>query len=113
MTMNTHAHTLRSTASSAPAAATRNSDLDATLAEEEQARQEQLDSLHDTTTDLVAIAYRDSVSRILTEIRLARRRLHEGLHHECVGCNGHIPAERIEALPWATQCTDCARRRYH
>lgn len=87
-------------------------ELDATLAELETRREEQVSSLHDATHDPVAIAYKESVSRILGEIRLARHRLREGKHGVCVDCHGEVTAERIEALPWATQCTDCARCRY-
>jgi RNA polymerase-binding transcription factor DksA len=86
--------------------------LDATLAELERKREEQLASLEDAEGDLVAIAYKNSVARILEEIRTARRRLREGKHGMCVDCHGRVAAERIEALPWATQCTDCVRRRY-
>ena len=30
----------------------------------------------------------------------------------CVACHGMVTEERMEALPWATQCADCARPNY-
>ena len=86
--------------------------LDAELAELERKRDEQLTSLADAAGDPVAVAYRDSVARILAEIRVARHRLREGTHGVCVGCRGTVSRERVEALPWATQCADCARQRF-
>lgn len=86
--------------------------IDASLAELERKREEQLASLRDARGDLVAIAYQESVARILAEIGEARRRLREGKHGVCAACYGVVTAERLEALPWATECADCARRRY-
>lgn len=86
--------------------------IDANLAELELEREEQLTSLRDARGDLVATAYQKSVAQILTEIREARRRVREGNHGVCVACHGIVTEERMEALPWATQCADCARRRY-
>ncbi len=105
----------RSTTRPRPVARTAVADvapLDAALADLELKREEQLASLRDAKGDLVAIAYRESVARILAEIRKARLRLREGTYGVCVDCHADVTAERIEALPWATQCTDCARRRY-
>ena len=86
--------------------------LDASLAELERTRAEQLAALEADAGDLVAVAYRSSVSRILGEIRTARQRLRDGKHGVCVDCHGTIAADRVEAVPWATQCTHCARLRY-
>jgi RNA polymerase-binding transcription factor DksA len=86
--------------------------LDAFLAELERTRAEQLAALDADASDLVAVAYRSSVSRILGEIRTARQRLRDGKHGVCVDCHGTIAADRVEAVPWATQCTHCARLRY-
>ena len=86
-------------------------ELDATLADLESRRVELLSSLRDAPEDPVARAYKESVKRIIGEIRVARRRLREGTHSGCVDCSGTVTAARLEALPWATQCTDCARRR--
>lgn len=86
-------------------------DAAATLAQIEAARSAQLASLGETTDDLVAIAHRDAVSRILADVRTARRRLDEGLYGVCARCSRNIRSdERPKMLPWATQCQNCARR---
>ena len=82
----------------------------ASLARVEDERAAQLASLDAATDDLVALAHRDAVSRILTEVRTARRRREEGRYGVCIGCHGEVGSERLELRPWATQCPDCARR---
>jgi RNA polymerase-binding transcription factor DksA len=108
MTMNTHTYMygLARDASDAP---DRVAD---TLARVEDERAAQLASLDVATDDLVALAHRDAVGRILSEVRTARRRLEEGRYGVCVGCNGEVGVERLALRPWATQCPDCARRGY-
>ena len=83
--------------------------LDTKLAELERKRNEQLASLRHATNDLVAIAYRESVARNLAEIRVARQRVREEQHGRCIDCHGAVTPERVESLPWATHCADCAR----
>jgi DnaK suppressor protein len=58
----------------------------------------------------VATAYRDSLLRILEEVRAARRRLEAGLYSVCRDCSGDIGEERLELRPWAVSCAACARR---
>lgn len=102
MTLNTHTHMY------APRPAP---DVAAILAEVEDARAAQLESLREATDDLVAVAHRDAVSRILDEVRVARRRLADGVYDVCTRCNATISGhERREMLPWATSCRPCARR---
>jgi RNA polymerase-binding transcription factor DksA len=105
-------HDLERTPPAGPSTAAGIAELDAALANLESRREEQLSSLHDAPGDPVAIAYKESVKRILGEIRIARHRLREGKRGVCVDCHGTITAERVETLPWATQCADCARHRY-
>jgi RNA polymerase-binding transcription factor DksA len=105
-------HDLERASATEPTTAADIAAQDAILANLESTRENQLATLADPTEDPVAIAYRDSVKRILGEIRIARHRLREGKLGVCVDCHGAVTAERLEALPWATQCTDCARRRY-
>ena len=87
--------------------------LAAILDDVEAAREAQLRSISGTTDDLVTLAYRDAVLRILSEVRTARSRLDDGTYGICTGCHGRVGDERLEALPWATQCTRCANRRYY
>ena len=52
----------------------------------------------------------ENSGHVLTEIEDALVRLAEGTYGKCRGCGGEIPAERLEAMPWATQCIECKRR---
>jgi RNA polymerase-binding protein DksA len=52
----------------------------------------------------------ENSGHVLNEIDDALVRLAEGTYGKCRGCGGEIPAERLEAMPWATQCIDCKRR---
>jgi RNA polymerase-binding transcription factor DksA len=92
-------------------AITRNEPLVAArLQQVEAGRLQQLEALPDTDLDAVATAYRESLLRILEEIRTARRRLEAGLYSVCRDCSGDIGAERLELRPWAVTCSVCARR---
>ena len=42
------------------------------------------------------------------EIRLALERLASGTYGTCAECRQGIPEGRLEALPYATLCIDCA-----
>ena len=52
----------------------------------------------------------ENSEHVLTEIDGALRRIAEGSFGRCRTCDGLIPGERLEALPWATECIDCRRR---
>lgn len=106
-TYTTDTHTTRPT----PSRSDGPRDRDASLAELEQARARQLESLPTTNLDPVTAAYRSSVTRILEDIRSARDRLAAGLYGVCLRCDAHIADARLELRPWATTCTDCDRRR--
>lgn len=45
------------------------------------------------------------------EIDRALEKLDEDSYGHCDTCGGSIPAERLEAMPWATQCVGCASER--
>jgi DnaK suppressor protein len=47
---------------------------------------------------------------LLTQIEDALRRLDEGTFGDCLGCGRRIEFERLEVLPYTTQCMDCRRR---
>lgn len=38
----------------------------------------------------------------------ALKQMDEGTYGTCTGCGGAIPPTRLEALPYATQCVQCA-----
>jgi DnaK suppressor protein len=80
------------------------------LDEAATSRQRQLDDLPPAQTDPVAAAHRDSVERILLEIRAAQRRLEDGGFGSCRRCGTAIPVERLELRPWTPVCVPCAAR---
>jgi RNA polymerase-binding transcription factor len=48
---------------------------------------------------------------VLASIDAALRRIDDGTYGTCTNCGKPIAEERLEALPWADLCIDCARRR--
>ncbi len=48
--------------------------------------------------------------RLLDAIDAALKRIDAGTFGTCVTCGEPIGEERLEALPWTTQCIDCKRR---
>jgi len=47
---------------------------------------------------------------LLGQIDDALRRLDEGTFGDCITCGARIELERLEAIPYTTQCMDCRRR---
>ncbi len=52
----------------------------------------------------------ENEERLLTAIDAALARIEEGTFGICRTCVQPIGEERLEALPWATQCIDCKRK---
>ena len=52
----------------------------------------------------------ENAEQILTEIDDALARIEAGTFGTCATCGQPIPVERLEAIPYATQCIDCKRR---
>ena len=48
--------------------------------------------------------------RLLLAIDAAITRMDDGSYGACVSCGQPIGSERLEALPWTTQCIDCKRK---
>ena len=48
--------------------------------------------------------------RTLKEIESALARIKEGEYGVCASCGVAIPRARLEALPWARVCVNCAER---
>lgn len=48
--------------------------------------------------------------QIRQQVRDALDRLNDGTFGRCVSCGGEIAIERLEALPFASQCIQCASR---
>ena len=48
--------------------------------------------------------------RMLDAIDAALKRIDAGTYGTCSNCGEPIGAERLEAVPWTTQCIDCKRK---
>ena len=53
----------------------------------------------------------DTERNLLMQVEEAFNRMKEGTYGTCTNCGKQIAEERLEALPWATLCIDCARDR--
>ncbi len=53
----------------------------------------------------------ENSEHVLAEIDASLKRIEEGTYGTCSNCGKQIAEERLEALPWATLCIDCARDR--
>jgi DnaK suppressor protein len=49
-------------------------------------------------------------SRELAQIESALDKINRGRYGRCEACDGAIAAARLKALPYATECIECARR---
>jgi DnaK suppressor protein len=58
--------------------------------------------------DEVLVKIGDVTTKDIAEIRLALSRIESGHYGQCVTCGKSILKERLAALPYATQCIDCA-----
>jgi len=56
------------------------------------------------------LALRDRSRTELHRVEAALRALDEGRYGHCSTCGNPIAPERLEAIPWAAQCIDCARQ---
>jgi RNA polymerase-binding protein DksA len=52
----------------------------------------------------------ENEERVLAAIDTALRRIEDGTFGTCRSCRQPIALERLEALPYTTQCIDCKRR---
>ena len=46
----------------------------------------------------------------LQQIELALSRIDDGTYGTCDGCGAEIPRTRLQAIPYAVRCVDCARK---
>jgi DnaK suppressor protein len=53
----------------------------------------------------------EQLSAKAKDVARALAKLDEGTYGECDNCGLRIPAERLEAVPWATLCVKCASMR--
>jgi RNA polymerase-binding transcription factor DksA len=52
----------------------------------------------------------ENSGHVLMSIEGALARIEDGSYGRCGSCGGTISEERLEAVPWATECIDCKRR---
>ena len=52
-----------------------------------------------------------SIAAAVAEVDRALEKLAEGTYGTCDEGGGEIPAERLDAIPWATHCVACAGAR--
>ena len=52
----------------------------------------------------------ENSEHVLREIDQALERIEKGTYGTCRTCGQPISPERLEAIPYATQCIDCRRR---
>jgi RNA polymerase-binding protein DksA len=57
----------------------------------------------------VEVAVGHTQDDLLESIRVALARIDQGTYGECEQCGKPISQERLQALPYATQCVDCQR----
>jgi DnaK suppressor protein len=81
----------------------------------EEAGEEMAHDLADTATETydreLDHTLEENSEHVLEEIKAALKRIEEGTYGTCTNCGNQIAAARLEALPWATLCIDCARDR--
>ena len=56
------------------------------------------------------LALRDRSRAELGRVEAALQRLDDGTYGMCASCGNPIAPERLEAIPWAPLCIDCARK---
>jgi RNA polymerase-binding protein DksA len=52
----------------------------------------------------------ENSEHVLAAIDAALRRIDDGTFGTCRSCGKPIAPERLQAIPWTTQCIDCRRR---
>jgi DnaK suppressor protein len=60
---------------------------------------------------LSQVAAHDRLRAMLDDVRRAEAKVAEGTYGTCDRCGKSLPAERMDALPWATVCVTCAAKR--
>jgi DnaK suppressor protein len=58
--------------------------------------------------DEALVAIGDATDEEIREIRTALKSIDNGSYGTCTQCHKAIPKDRLEALPWATSCINCA-----
>src|SRR4051794_36728869 len=59
---------------------------------------------------LSQVAAHDRLRAVRAEVERAEEKVRGGTYGRCDRCGEPVGAERLEALPWATRCVQCAGR---
>jgi DnaK suppressor protein len=70
---------------------------------------DEIDAALDTAAGEASSQLADMESRELAEIETALTRLKDGSYGKCEECGKAIASARLQALPYATLCINCAR----
>jgi DnaK suppressor protein len=68
------------------------------------------DSAHSTAERARMIAVMKALRANLRWVSRALTKMDLGTYGTCERCGNEIPIERLEALPWAILCVECARK---
>ena len=68
------------------------------------------DSAHSTAERARLIAVMKALRANLRWVNRALKKMELGTYGTCERCGNAIPIERLDALPWAILCVDCARK---
>jgi DnaK suppressor protein len=60
---------------------------------------------------LSQVAAHERLQQVLEDVRRAEEKLDAGTYGTCDGCGRPIAPARLEALPWAVECVECAGER--
>ena len=82
---------------------------DLSLLRELQQSGDVVDAALDTAQDEITSQLAESASRDLVNVETALKRFKDGAYGVCESCEGNIPLQRLQALPFATTCIKCQR----
>lgn len=68
------------------------------------------DRASETVEQDLALSLLGSAEKTLDQIDAALRRIEDGSYGRCEECETPIPAARLEAIPYAVCCVECAAR---
>lgn len=69
------------------------------------------DRASETVEQDLALGLLGSAAGTLDQIEAALERIDDGSYGHCAECETRIPTARLEAIPYATCCVECAARR--
>lgn len=68
---------------------------------------DQMDEIQYASERDLAIRNVDRETRLLRQVVLAIRHIHDGTYGTCIECESAISQKRLAAVPWAPRCIAC------